>query len=621
MASASGVRAGKAYVELSLDNKIQAGLQSARAKLQAFGKSLAFVGVGLSGAGGAVVAPFLAAAKLFASMGSAVYDVTQRTGVSAEAFSELGYIVEQAGGSVAGLEKGFRKLGQVTTDAAAGSKSAQAALAAVGLTAADLAGLKPEDQLEAIADGLATIPDAATRSAAALDIFGRTGAEIAPILARGSAGLRAARREANALGLTLSGADAESADRLGDAFSLLAIQGKYLFAQLGAAVAPILSEVAENASRVVAAIIKFAKENRGLLATVFTVAAGVVALGSAFLAAGATLAVAGLALGGIATVIGAIGSIATVAVAAFTAMLSPLGLTVIGLAAVLASLIAIAEYTTGAFSAALDFIMTRFGVLRETVGQTFDGIRDALLASDLQLAAKILWTGLELAFVQGAVAVSEVFFGMIAGIQSAWAKMADSLGQSWTVFAAKVQTSVLILRQAVADSMRLLKYTGSIGSVVASSLLSGTEQEQTDKAIGEINAAARAAVAAGEGDLGADLAAIEATRAARVAAAGIGVSVLAAQLDALTNEAAKAREERDAIKVSEEKAKSATPPPADTAGAIKQGIAGTFEGSRIEGLFGGGFFTRISDATRKIAGDVSAIRRDIDEMEGAAFGD
>jgi hypothetical protein len=121
MASAQAVRAGAAYVELSIrDNRLTKGLAAAAAKLKAFGAGLTGLGTQLLGVGAALATPFALAAKLFADMGSDLVDMSQRTGVSVEALSELGFAAEQSGADMETLEAGLRKMQKFVVEAADG---------------------------------------------------------------------------------------------------------------------------------------------------------------------------------------------------------------------------------------------------------------------------------------------------------------------------------------------------------------------------------------------------------------------------------------------------------------------------------------------------------------------
>ncbi|MDR1611880.1 MAG: phage tail tape measure protein [Planctomycetota bacterium] len=66
MASAQGIRAGRAFVELFADdNKLVRGLRRAEKKLQDFGKSVRNLGLKMAGLGTALAAPMIASGKVF----------------------------------------------------------------------------------------------------------------------------------------------------------------------------------------------------------------------------------------------------------------------------------------------------------------------------------------------------------------------------------------------------------------------------------------------------------------------------------------------------------------------------------------------------------------------------
>ena len=111
MADAKGVRAGSAYVELLADDSaLQKGLKKAEQSVKQFGVSVGKIGAGLAGIGAAITAPLIAATNTFADTGSALNDMSDRTGVSVERLSELGFAAEQTGTSMETVEGGIRKM-------------------------------------------------------------------------------------------------------------------------------------------------------------------------------------------------------------------------------------------------------------------------------------------------------------------------------------------------------------------------------------------------------------------------------------------------------------------------------------------------------------------------------
>ena len=202
MANAGAIRAGKAFVELYADDsKLAAGLRRAQKRLQSFGASVRTAGLALFGVGTAAVTALAGTAKLFADMGDAVNKASQRTGIAVETLSELGYAAEQSGLEMSTLEGGLRRMAAVVVEAAHGSKGAQQALAALGLSASELGRLSPDEQFKAIADRMARIENPTVRAAVAMDIFGKSGTQLLPMLREGRAGIEALQQRARDLGL------------------------------------------------------------------------------------------------------------------------------------------------------------------------------------------------------------------------------------------------------------------------------------------------------------------------------------------------------------------------------------------------------------------------------------
>ncbi|MFB3892449.1 MAG: hypothetical protein ACE15C_10560, partial [Phycisphaerae bacterium] len=163
----------------------------------------------------------LASTKVFSKMGDDLAKMSARTGFSVETLSELGFAADLSGASMEVLENGIRKMQRTLVDAAQGSKSAQDALAMLGLAVADLAGLSPEEQFKLIADRLAKIEDLTIKAAAAMELFGRNGTELLPMLSGGAAGIERLQEQARKLGLTISTEDAKAAERFNDILSIM----------------------------------------------------------------------------------------------------------------------------------------------------------------------------------------------------------------------------------------------------------------------------------------------------------------------------------------------------------------------------------------------------------------
>ena len=97
MAGGQAVRAGRAFVEIVLRNKVKQGLDQVAKQLGAFGKVTAAIGAGLTAASASIIGPLAAAVSHFSDAGDAVDKMAARTGLSTEAVSELAHAADLSG--------------------------------------------------------------------------------------------------------------------------------------------------------------------------------------------------------------------------------------------------------------------------------------------------------------------------------------------------------------------------------------------------------------------------------------------------------------------------------------------------------------------------------------------
>lgn len=114
-----------------------------------------------------------------------------RLGMSMTTFQNFSLMAEEAGVGVEQLTTLLtfmtRNLGQLAN----GSASATKAFASLGLALADLQGLSPEQQFDLIAKRIMALPTAAERTAAAMAVFGRQGAQAMGLIQAAADGTRA----------------------------------------------------------------------------------------------------------------------------------------------------------------------------------------------------------------------------------------------------------------------------------------------------------------------------------------------------------------------------------------------------------------------------------------------
>lgn len=283
MVSTAGIRAGKAYVELSLHDRLTRGLRRAQARLRAFGQTVGEIGQKMTMLGTAGVTAAFASAKKFASMGDHLAKMSKRTGFSVEALSRLSFAASQSGTSIDALEVGLRRMQRSIYDAGRGLSTQSDALRDLGLSYKKLAGLTPEEQFRRFADALANVEDATRRAALAQVIFGRQGTALLPLFAQGAAGLDALSRKAESLGLIITSQDAQAAERLTDALDSLWRSVRMGIFEVGRQLAPALTQLAYDIAAVIKTVRSFVAANAGWVGSMVKAAAAVLGVGVALM--------------------------------------------------------------------------------------------------------------------------------------------------------------------------------------------------------------------------------------------------------------------------------------------------------------------------------------------------
>lgn len=128
-----------------------------------------------------------------------------KLGITTEALTKLEYAAKLSDVSQSALEGSLKKLSVTLTNAQDPASKAAQAFNAIGLSARELIALPADQQLGRIGDALNNVENQSQRAALAQKIFGRSGIELLPILAEGSAGIRALGEEAERFGVVISG--------------------------------------------------------------------------------------------------------------------------------------------------------------------------------------------------------------------------------------------------------------------------------------------------------------------------------------------------------------------------------------------------------------------------------
>jgi len=176
---------------------------------------------GLAAAAGAVGVGIAAAIGSAASAADNLGDQAAKLGVGVEALQELGFAATMSGSSAEAMAEGLKHLNRTLVDASQGSSEAAKALAGISTRDANGALKSADAVLGDLAEKFKNLPEGPERSALAMKIFGRSGAELVPLLAQGGAEIDKLRNRANELGLVFSGDAVKDAQAYDDALKEL----------------------------------------------------------------------------------------------------------------------------------------------------------------------------------------------------------------------------------------------------------------------------------------------------------------------------------------------------------------------------------------------------------------
>lgn len=269
---------GQAFIEIRGDSsKMTADAKSAGASIMSAVKAF-----------GPAIASALGAWKLAdtvksaANLGDELYKTSQRVGVAVSELSALKYAADMSGTSLQGMVVGLRNLSRVTIEAAQGGKQAQDAFQQIGIQIRNDDGTLKDNNtlLGDIADKFKAMPDGAEKTALAMELMGRSGTEMIPMLNEGRAGLEKLHERAVAFGLVIGPEFGKQAQQFNDNLDDIRNMFTGISLDLGKELIPALNTV-------IGKLLDFWTENgpaiRGdLRAAWISMANAIVAVGQAF---------------------------------------------------------------------------------------------------------------------------------------------------------------------------------------------------------------------------------------------------------------------------------------------------------------------------------------------------
>lgn len=198
---------------------LEKGLKQAQSSLDKFGENVARTGLAMGAALATALAGVGLAVKGAINEADKLGKMAQSVGVPVEELSRLKHAADLSGVSIESLGKGFGRLSKNMMEAATDAKGTAAqAFAAIGVSVKNADGtLKSSSQIMTeLAGKFAVMKDGAGKTALAMALFGRAGAELIPMLNLGKQGLAEMLAEADELGIVIDGKTARAAEAFND---------------------------------------------------------------------------------------------------------------------------------------------------------------------------------------------------------------------------------------------------------------------------------------------------------------------------------------------------------------------------------------------------------------------
>ena len=177
-------------------------------------------------------------------------DLSARTGIGVEALQGYSLAAKLAGVDTEQFGTAVQKLA-VNIGKATPGDALDKALKGINLSLADLRALSPEQQFSEIGAAISQLPTAADRAAAAVAIFGRQGAALAPLFREGAASIEELQAKAERLGVIISETQVNNVADMNDAFDLVAATINGIIGQVIGNLAPAVTAVTNEFLRFV----------------------------------------------------------------------------------------------------------------------------------------------------------------------------------------------------------------------------------------------------------------------------------------------------------------------------------------------------------------------------------
>lgn len=235
----------------TLDPAMGAAIQGITSALGPLMESFGSVGgaaAGLSVAFAAVGVGALGIAEHFSETAARLEELSQSTGIAVEQLSLLGNVAETKGIGVDQMAKALEKMDKAALAAALSGPKSTNAFKELGIAVTNTDGSmrQAKEIFDDVSAKFATMPDGPQKTAEAIKIFGRAGAEMIPLLNEGGSKIAELEDHFTKLNAVISGPTAEASSQLKENTTLMTAAFTGIENELTAELVPALNVAAQS---------------------------------------------------------------------------------------------------------------------------------------------------------------------------------------------------------------------------------------------------------------------------------------------------------------------------------------------------------------------------------------
>lgn len=295
--------------------KVGSKVSNVGSKVSGVGKSLTkSVTLPVAAAGTALIG----FANKSASTADNIDKMSQKIGISRQAYQELDFVCSQSGTSVDTLKMGVKTLTAAMDGAASGTKSNVEQFQKLGVSVVDSNGKlrSQEDVMWDVFSALQNMDNQTEKARLATELFGKSGSELMPMLNGASGSIESMKQQAHDLGLVLSDEAIDAGVEYTDKMDQMKRSFAAVATKVGTSVLPLLTQLGDFLIKEgVPAFEKIMKKVEGVVNWFTSLSSGtkkvIGVIAGLVVAAGPVLTVVGKVTSGIGKIISVGGSLAS----------------------------------------------------------------------------------------------------------------------------------------------------------------------------------------------------------------------------------------------------------------------------------------------------------------------